>query len=68
MPRPAAEMGVILELEGVHKAGPSLIHCIIHSLMSTCVSGSVQCSFIVVIVMIMVDLLNVELVLGKGDG
>lgn len=41
----------------------SFTHC-----MSTCVSGSVQCSFIVVIVMIMVDLLNVELVLGKGDG
>lgn len=34
LPRTATEMGVILELEGVHKAGPSLIgDCLIHSII-----------------------------------
>lgn len=69
--RTATEMRVILELEGVHKAGPSLMgDCLIHFIFIhhikylLCVR---QCSFVVVIIMIMVNMSSVELVLEKGD-
>lgn len=59
-------MGVIVGLKWVHKAGPTFtgdsLHHSIHSfttLSTSCVSGTVQCTFIA-IVMIMVNLLSVK--------
>lgn len=49
--RTATETGVILELEGVHEAGPRLVgDCLIHfiffTILSTCYVAGNECMFI----------------------